>query len=96
MINWLFPLDELTGLVMYPNKFIESTKRLSLNADKILAFSIYLYQHRMKLKIPRNYILTISAQYKNVDRINRLFEELRKLQIELEERKTIKGIISAT
>lgn len=76
-------LEELTGSIMYPNEFIYGygANKLSLNAHKVFLETIYLYQHGLKMEIPRNHIMAFSTQYKNTERRNELFEELRKLQI---------------
>lgn len=83
-------LEELTGSIMYPNKFIYGANTLSLNAHKIFFEAIYLYQYGLKMEIPRNHIMSFSTQYKNTDRRSELFEELRKLQITVGEGEVIK------
>ena len=76
----------LSGSVMYPNEFIGSKTSLSTNAHKLWFETIFLYQNGMKLKIPRNHILYLSTQYKNVERRNKLFDELRQLKIKIDDK----------
>ncbi len=88
----IISLEELTGSIMYPNKFIYGygANTLSLNAHKIFLETIYLYQHGLKMEIPRNHIMLFSTQYKNTNRRSELFEELRELQITVGEGEVIK------
>lgn len=85
-----FLSKDLSGSLMYPNEFIGKI-HLSLNAHKIWTETILLYQKVMPLEIPRNHIILLSTQYKNVDRRNNLFEELRQLKIKIDENEEIQA-----
>lgn len=83
-------ISDLKGSVMLHKEFIEGQGYLSLNANKLLLESIYLYQNGMSLRNPRSRIIDLGRQYVNVSRRAELFDELRNLEIRLPKGNCIK------
>ncbi len=86
----MYMLEELDGSYLMPNDFIEGFHSLSLNANKVFAESIYLYQHRMESKIPREHLIRYSSGYCNVARRRELVKELERFHILLRSGECIK------
>ena len=85
--NQEYLLEEMTDKILYPDAFLcVVVTILSGNAYKVFLTTIYAYQHGWELQIPREFIMSISTQYKNLARRTELFEELRSLIIAFHEK----------
>ena len=76
-----FIVKENIDVLFMPNEFIHGYYSLSYNAERIFRMAINICQSKNNLNIPREKLLNLSPQYKNVNRRTIILDELRELKI---------------